>query len=528
MTEKGYRKRRCFLLRAFQCSSDVYSRARTSSLNSVDTRNSSLRSYDNNGRTHSYVASPRRNHSISSKPGSIKGSAAPSLYGTECDHIFGDSNVEYHPTTTSYPHFADFTSSIGHSGNLSRSGTSHSKLSFTNPFLQSQNVQFSGREPEGLLPQQLPLDPRGLGEHIYDPHDPNTRLNKYQDLGAILRLRGNKIPKKLAYMMLDSKGKEVASITWDKFSSRVEKLSLLIKEKSGLYRGDRVALVYREEEIIEFAIAFMSCLTAGVVAVPINNSNEFQELNLILSSTQCHLALTTEINLKTFQRELITSNLQWPKGVEWWKTNDLGTFVHKKGSELPDIVVADLAYIEFSKSPVGEIRGVVISHKTILHQMACLQSIIESASNTGKETMDDSSLDLPSYSPGISSQGEVLLTYLDFRQSIGLLSCILLGVYGGQSTIWCGTQVITLPGLFAYLITKYKASLVLADYPGLKTAAFNYQTSPMQTRNYSRKCPIDFSGLKLCMIDCLTVDPEFHDILGDRWLKPLGIFVGVI
>ena len=31
----------------------------------------------------------------------------------------------------------------------------------------------------------------------------------------------------------------------------------------------------------------------------------------------------------------------------------------------------------------------------------------------------------------------------------------------------------------------------------------------------------NFATVKLCLVDCLTVDAEFHEILADRWLKPM-------
>ena len=43
----------------------------------------------------------------------------------------------------------------------------------------------------------------------------------------------------------------------------------------------------------------------------------------------------------------------------------------------------------------------------------------------------------------------------------------------------------------------------------------------MATRNFVKKVEPNFGNLKICLIDCLTVDSEFHEILADRWLKPM-------
>jgi acyl-CoA synthetase (AMP-forming)/AMP-acid ligase II len=75
--------------------------------------------------------------------------------------------------------------------------------------------------------------------------------------------------------------------------------------------------------------------------------------------------------------------------------------------------------------------------------------------------------------------------------------------------------------MYAHLITRYRATILAADYPGLKRAAYNYQQDPMATRNFVKKMEPNFGNVKVCLIDCLTVDSEFHEILADRWLKPM-------
>ncbi|KAK2066614.1 hypothetical protein P8C59_000416 [Phyllachora maydis] len=378
--------------------------------------------------------------------------------------------------------------------------------------------------PDALVYQQ-PLEPRELPFAILDPRDKNTSMSDFDNIAAVLRHRGRTNAKSTAYWVLDSKGKEIASITWDKLASRAEKVAQVIRDKSSLYRGDRVALIYRDSEIIDFAIALLGCFIAGVVAVPINEQQDYQKLNLILTSTQAHLALTTDNNLKTFQRDITTQKLTWPKGVEWWKTNEFGSFHAKKKDDLlPPLSVPDLAYIEFSRAPTGDVRGVVLSHRTIMHQMACLSAVISTVPGNGPaDTLNSSSLrDKNGQLMGrANSTSETMLTYLDPRQGIGMILGVLLTVYGGRTAVWVENKAVEVPGLYAHLITKYRTTLMVADYPGLKRAAYNYQSDPMTTRNYKKGSEPNFQSVKLCLIDTLTVDGEFHEVLADRWLRPL-------
>ncbi|OJJ45586.1 hypothetical protein ASPZODRAFT_133429 [Penicilliopsis zonata CBS 506.65] len=368
--------------------------------------------------------------------------------------------------------------------------------------------------PHGAaLGHLLPLEPRDIAFPVNDPHDQNIAMSNFDNIPAVLRHRARTHPKQPAYWVLDQKGKEIASITWEKLHSRAEKVAQVIRDKSNLYRGDRVALIYRDAEIIEFAVALMGCFIAGVVSVPINSLEDYQSLNLVLTSTQAHLALTTENNLKNFQRDITAQKLNWPRGVEWWKTNEFGSYHPKKKDDIPPLVVPDLAYIEFSRAPTGDLRGVVMSHRTIMHQMACLGAIVAAVpggSGTRKSQV-----------PVRTGHGETIISYLDPRQGIGMILGVLLTVYGGHTTVWLEDRAVETPGLYAHLVTKYRATLMAADYPGLKMAAYNYQKDPMATRHYKKNSEPNFASVKLCLIDCLTVDPEFHEILADRWLRPM-------
>ena len=177
-----------------------------------------------------------------------------------------------------------------------------------------------------MLYPQLPLEPRELDFDIFDPHNSNVPMTKFDSIAAILRHRGREIPRNSAFMVLDSKGKELAMITWEKLATRAEKVAQVIREKSSLYVGDRVALIYRTTEIIDFAVSLLACFIAGVVAVPIVDFQQYGTLLDILTQTQTHLALTTDFNLKLFERDIQERRMSWPKGVEWWKTDEFGSY----------------------------------------------------------------------------------------------------------------------------------------------------------------------------------------------------------
>jgi len=158
-----------------------------------------------------------------------------------------------------------------------------------------------------------------------------------------------------------------------------------------------------------------------------------------------------------------------------------------------------------------------------MHQMACLSAMMSTIPAT--EHTDTFAAGLRSvdgtYVAPRQGKSEVILSYLDPREGCGLILGVLLGVYGGHTTVWLESKTVDTPGMYAHLITRYRASVLAADYPGLKRAAYNYQQDPMATRNFKKNMEPNFFSVKICLIDSLTVDTEFHEILADRWFKPM-------
>lgn len=363
---------------------------------------------------------------------------------------------------------------------------------------------------------QKPLDPRDISEV--------SNKDVFENLPSILRHRGTTYAKELAIMIVDGRGKEVQTITWDKLYLKAEKVAQQIKNKAALYPGDRVTLLYQNIEVIEFIVSLFGCFLSGTVAVPINSNLPTREIVKIMTDTQSHLCLMSESVYKHFDKlNNINNNSSssknhsvWPKGMDIWKTTDMGTYQPPKKTGPPAIKITDLAYIEHTKSSIGELRGVVLSHRTLMHQMNSLKSILKS-----KPGFDPKNSFVRSELKH-STLKQMLLSTLDVRESIGLIVGVLFTVYTGNTLIWTPQRCTEIPGLYAHLISKYRASIILSDYLSLKQVTYNYQSFPQLTRTYNKKVKVDLSCVKWCLINTFTIDCEFNDMLTDRWFRPLG------
>lgn len=354
---------------------------------------------------------------------------------------------------------------------------------------------------------QKPLDPRDVASHI-------ENANEFDNLAMILRKRAKLYEKEPAVLVVDEKGKESKVITWDKLYYKAEKIAKQIKNKAALYPGDRVCLIYQNVEIIDFMVAFYGCFLAGVVAVPLASSMPSKELASVMNNTQSHLCLMSDSVHKYFEKQAKqTKSILWPKGMVVWKTSTLGTYKPSKKDGDPPLKISDLAYIDYNKGSSGELRGVVMSHRTIINQMKMLDKILS--------TSPDISTPLTRSTLKPTRPRNSLLSTLDVRGSIGLIFSMLFTVYSGNLFVWLQSKTAEVPGLYANMLSSYKTTITLTDYFTLKSVVYNYQSFPQNTRTFSKR-KVDLSPLCWCLIDSSTVDCKFNEVLSDRWFKPLG------
>lgn len=95
-----------------------------------------------------------------------------------------------------------------------------------------------------------------------------------RNLEAAIQRYGSASFKAPVATVLDPNGKLITSLTYGKLLSRSQKIAYTLLSRSfskdvSLKSGDRIALVYPNNDPINFLCAFYGCLQAGIVPVPI-------------------------------------------------------------------------------------------------------------------------------------------------------------------------------------------------------------------------------------------------------------------
>ena len=82
----------------------------------------------------------------------------------------------------------------------------------------------------------------------------------------ILQQKAIAHPEQVAYIWLADGEKKEVKLTYGELDRRAK--AIAIELQSIVSAGDRALLVYPYSEGLEFIVAFMACLSAGVIAVP--------------------------------------------------------------------------------------------------------------------------------------------------------------------------------------------------------------------------------------------------------------------
>ncbi|XP_069388929.1 disco-interacting protein 2 homolog A isoform X14 [Paralichthys olivaceus] len=268
-------------------------------------------------------------------------------------------------------------------------------------------------KPEGQ--QMSPLEGEPLG----------VVTNWPPSLPAALQRWGTTQPKSPCLTALDNAGKPVYTLTYGKLWTRSHKLAYTLLNKLStrneplLMPGDRVALVFPNNDPVMFMVAFYGCLLAELVPVPIEvpltrKDAGSQQIGFLLGSCGVTLALTTDAcqkGLPKAQTGEVATFKGWPR-LLWFVTD--GKHVVKPPKDWhPPIREAsnDIAYIEYKTSKEGSTMGITVSHSAML---AHCHALTQACGYTEAETITN---------------------VLDFKREAGLWHGVLTSVMNRMHVI---------------------------------------------------------------------------------------------
>lgn len=344
----------------------------------------------------------------------------------------------------------------------------------------------------------------------------------FESWRSVLRGRFQHYVGETAIMSLSLKGKET-SISWDRLYLRAEKVAHVL-HKERLKTMDKVLLWYNRLDVIEFTVALLGCFVAGIVAVPISfETYSLGEIVEIIKVTESkHLLISSDcydqienLHSSSNHTKVKVIKSEFFSKVHFIKTDDLGTYSKAKSSP-PKYERSDVAYIEFTRTPLGRLSGVLMKHRVLSNQFETLAKIINSRAMSHWKKTDV----IRPFSKKEAFSRFVILNSLDPTRSTGLVLGTLFNIFSGNLLISIDHRLLYAAGSYENIIDRYKADILLNDQLQLKQVVINYLDDPQST--ISKKHRIDFSCIKCCLTSCTTIDTDVSDMIVHKWLKNLG------
>jgi 8-amino-7-oxononanoate synthase len=196
----------------------------------------------------------------------------------------------------------------------------------------------------------------------------DARAAECATLVELLRYRASASPERVVFRFLPGDNKAEQAITYAALDRRARSIAAHVQETSA--RGARALLLVPPG--LDYVAAYFGCLYAGVVAVPAYPPNPRRpdpRIPGIVRDCEPSVALTTGALLARLD--------QWRGGddrlaaLRWLSADDAMDSASAWKDEAP--AASDLAMLQYTSGSTGAPRGVMLSHRNLLHNLSLIR-----------------------------------------------------------------------------------------------------------------------------------------------------------
>ena len=267
----------------------------------------------------------------------------------------------------------------------------------------------------------------------------NTRISAsafdFSTLVELLRWRATQQPEQSIYTFLTDGEKQEESYTFAELDRRARIIGASLQEQTN--PGERVLLIYPSG--LDFIAAFLGCLYAGVIAVPVyppstvRNDRSLVKFRAIAQDVQARVVLTA-----TGLSSRVTGLLSQSPEIQQAQlliTDQLSDGMAEQWRE-PTIARDTLAFLQYTSGSTGIPKGVMITHGNLLHNSSLVERYCEH----------------PPEAHGV--------TWLPLYHDLGLIGGILQPLYAGyESTIMAPTAFLQRPARWLQALSRKKGTI---------------------------------------------------------------------
>ncbi len=271
---------------------------------------------------------------------------------------------------------------------------------------------------------------------------PDTSFN----LIDLLRTRARTAPSRSAYTFLADGVVESAHLSYQDLDARAQAIASRLRDQEA--HGQRALLLYPPG--LDFIVAFLGCLYAGVVAVPAypaKSRRALPRLRAIANDANPRFALTRAAEQARF--ESICAGSPELKEVQWLATDTLVADSMSDSAESdnaesyvasgefnPDSPAPDqLAFLQYTSGSTAAPRGVRVTHGSLSHNLGMIRQAFGQTSKS------------------------VIVGWLPVYHDMGLIGNLLLPLWvGARCILMSPVAFLQQPLRWLQAISRYRAT----------------------------------------------------------------------
>jgi acyl-CoA synthetase (AMP-forming)/AMP-acid ligase II/alkylation response protein AidB-like acyl-CoA dehydrogenase/acyl carrier protein len=240
-------------------------------------------------------------------------------------------------------------------------------------------------------------------------------------------------PNKTAFTFLSDKGSKESDITFAELHRKVMAFASLLRAEQ--MEGQRIIIVLPSG--IDYAVAFLSCLASGAIAVPLyppNGKRDWGRLRTVIEDCQPKAVMLNRSVSDRYRNEF--STVLSPRDYRYFLVDELTLPAGNPATGF-EIDPKRIAFLQYTSGSTGNAKGVMVSHENIMHNAHYMAA----AMGNGMDSVD--------------------VSWLPFYHDMGLIGKVLQALsVGAHAVLMSPYSFLRNPICWLKAISDYKGTLV--------------------------------------------------------------------